>query len=115
MGYSRLPNHPTWSSLVHHLYIYIFEMCSIIRIEGFFIELLQCFIQHVQGLTVEWVSVIQTENREGSMLWHMTHATLILKKITRSYSLLQLWVASETCLLAIISITGHQQKSCMLF
>lgn len=78
----------------------MFEICSIIRTEEelhVFIELLQCFMQHMQGLTVEWVSVIQTENREGSTLWHMARATLILKKITRSYALLQSWVASETC------------------
>jgi len=42
------------------------------------------------------MSIIQTKNRESSMLWHMARATLILKRITRYYLLLQLWVAPET-------------------
>lgn len=42
----------------HHLYINIFEISSIIRIEGVFIILLQSFTQQMQGLTMEWVSVM---------------------------------------------------------
>lgn len=115
MWYSRLSNHPSWFSVVHHLYIYIFEISSIIRIEGVFVILWQCFTQHMQGFTMEWVSVTQTKTREGSILWHITHSTLILKKIIRSYCLLQLWVASETWFLATTNTASHQRKSCMLF
>lgn len=95
MCYSRLSNHPSWLSLVNNLYIYVFEISGIIRIKAVFVILLQCFIQHIARVHNR-SGVMQTKTKEGSILWHMTHSTLILKKITRSYSLLQLWVASGT-------------------